>query len=333
MPKRRQASQRQAEELESLSSMIDQRDAVASTPAGRDTNSRTGLVNVDMLTQALQSAGLGSKREFKPPTYNGEGDIELFIGQFEDVANANRWEPVQCTLHLRTQLQGIAQECGRARTYEGILIDLRARFGISRQQAKERLSHMRRGHKQSIYELVAEISRLVSLGYPTLSESDKDSFTMDYMLRILDNRALQRHMLAIQPDSILEAVRATEEFLAIGGERGQSGGRVMPIGEDEEDITIQTLERGLVSVTNAITTQSALLTKLIEQLGDQRQPARRSIPQGRGNIQCYGCGGPHLRRNCPGQEASTKRDSRTTPVVTADSRGSMPGNEQGPAQA
>ena len=327
---------RQAEDLEDLASVTDPRETMTSTPVpSREVGSGSGLLSIETLTQALQMAGLGQKREFKPPSYCGEGDVELFISQFEDVADANRWETMQRTLHLRAQLQGVAQECGRARDYDHILSDLRARFGISKQQAKERLGHMRRGHKQSIYELVTEISRLINLGYPTLSDTDKDSFTMDYMLRILDNRALQRHMLAIQPASTAEAVRAAEEFFAIGGERTQAGGRVMPIGDEEEERAIQSLERGLVSVTNAIATQSALLTKLIEQLGEQRQPLQRNIPQGRGNIQCYGCGGPHLKRNCPGrgQEVSSKRGYSNALADAKDSRGPIQGNEQGPAQA
>ena len=333
---RRGRATRQTEELEELASMIEQRANTTSTPlTDRVAETRPELLSIETLTQALQLAGLGQKREFKPPSYGGEGDVELFISQFEDVADANRWEVVQRTLHLRAQLHGTAQECGRARDYEHIVADLRARFGMSRQQAKERLSHMRRNHKQSIHELATEISRLVQLGYPTLSETDRDSFTMDYMLRILDNRALQRHMLAMQPTSTLEAARAAEEFLAVGGERTQAGGRVMPVGDEAEDQAIKALERGLVSVTNAISTQSALLTQLIEQLGEQKRAVHNAIPQNRGNLQCYGCGGPHLKRNCPGrgQGVSGKGGYGSASAGARDSRGPIQGNEQGPAQA
>ena len=133
MSRKRRAT-RQTQELEELASIIDQRGTPTSTPIqSREVESGSGLLSIETLTQALQMAGLGQKRDFKPPSYSGEGDVELFVSQFEDVADANRWEAMQRTLHLRTQLQGVAQECGRARDYDHIIADLRARFGMSKQ--------------------------------------------------------------------------------------------------------------------------------------------------------------------------------------------------------
>ena len=42
---------------------------------------------MEVLAQAL--AGLNRPERFKTPSFNGEGDVELFLEQFQDVAIAN----------------------------------------------------------------------------------------------------------------------------------------------------------------------------------------------------------------------------------------------------
>ena len=41
------------------------------------------------ITQALKLSNTSSRSEIQPPTFNGEGDLTLFLKQFEDVADAN----------------------------------------------------------------------------------------------------------------------------------------------------------------------------------------------------------------------------------------------------
>ena len=55
------------------------------------------------ITQALKLTGTGPRTEIRPPSFNGEGDLSLFLKQFDDVADANQWTLVQRTLHLRSQ--------------------------------------------------------------------------------------------------------------------------------------------------------------------------------------------------------------------------------------
>ena len=45
------------------------------------------------ITQALKWFNTGNRQEIRPPSFNGEGDLKLFIKQFEDVAEANGWTP------------------------------------------------------------------------------------------------------------------------------------------------------------------------------------------------------------------------------------------------
>ena len=52
------------------------------------------------ITQALKLSSAGNRPEIRPPSFSGEGDLTLFIEQFEDVAEVNRWTPKQRTLHI-----------------------------------------------------------------------------------------------------------------------------------------------------------------------------------------------------------------------------------------
>ena len=49
------------------------------------------------ITQALKLSNTGNRPEIRPPSFNGEGDLKLFIKQFKDVAEANGWTPKQKT--------------------------------------------------------------------------------------------------------------------------------------------------------------------------------------------------------------------------------------------
>ena len=87
------------------------------------------------ITQALKLTNTGPRTEIRPPSFNGEDDLSLFLKQFDDVAvdvdvaDANQWTLVQRTLHLRNQLTGDTQGCGHGDSYIEIAEDLHARFG------------------------------------------------------------------------------------------------------------------------------------------------------------------------------------------------------------
>ena len=61
------------------------------------------------------------------------------------------------------------------------------------------------------------VQRLVDTAYPRLSRADKEQMAIDHLLRALDNRALQRHMLTIQPETVVDLVQAVDEYMAVGG--------------------------------------------------------------------------------------------------------------------
>ena len=59
------------------------------SPQPRGGHEAPGTFSFGDMAQVL--AGMRPRDNFRAPTYSGEGDVELFLGQFSDVAVANRW--------------------------------------------------------------------------------------------------------------------------------------------------------------------------------------------------------------------------------------------------
>lgn len=271
---------------------------------------------VDTLVQALGK--LTHRSTFKAPSYSGEGEVELFLEQFQDVALANEWSEHATLLHLRSSLTGAAMNYGRGNTPVEIFAALRARYGTSVRQAKERLLSLKRGSSQPIPDLALEIKGLVGLAHPTMSEREREQMAIDHLIRSLDNKALQRHLLTADTSTLAQAQVAIEEYLSVGGTD-----RAVVRTVEETEPTTQ-----LVDLTKAMVTQSEILSKVMSRLESLEQAATRneaaSIPrevvamppraiqsgQARGQFQtvfrpqgCFQCGGPHFKRDCPARPA------------------------------
>ena len=192
------------------------------------------------ITQARKLSSTGNRPETRPPSFSGEGDLKFFIKQFEDVAEANRWMPMQRTLHIRSQLTGDAQGCGHGDSYEEIIEDLHARFGVSRRQARDRLAAFKMKPGQSIYSQATEITRLVEVAFPTLAKAD----------RAWESKSIQRHSLAVAPLTIKAAVKVTAEYLAVSGT--EHAPRAIPVEQTELSTQPSALEINLKAIAEAV---------------------------------------------------------------------------------
>ena len=114
MPKRR-ATRSVPEDLASVLSRESDTENVTTRPTEPQT--------MEVLVQALRALGLSGRDNYKAPCFSGEGDIELFLSQFEDVARANGWAREQETFHLKPQLHGQVQNCSRGQTKAEIVED------------------------------------------------------------------------------------------------------------------------------------------------------------------------------------------------------------------
>jgi hypothetical protein len=261
---------------------------------------------VERLTQLLATAlQRQAPPRFNQPKYDGSSDVELFITQFNDVKHANNWGRAETLLHLRSCLEKDAIDCGRGEDYEEVLDNLRARFGLSVRQARDRLSALRREPNQSLHSLGVEVKRLVRLAYPTMAPADRTILAVEALKKAIDNRALSRHLLALQCETVESVVLAAEEYFQVAGSSLKPRSTVAVLGREgptPNSSQAQPMENeGLMArLVTALEQSSRVLAQFAAQNqvaagSGQNQPARTTR-----SLNCHKCGSPdHWKRNCP----------------------------------
>lgn len=247
---------------------------------------------------------------FEAPKYEGKGDVELFVRQFSDVAQANEWPRAAALLHLRRALKDGATDCGRAETVEGIFNALRARYGLTPMEARAKLVAMRRDSKTTLQEHSTEVERLVEVAYAEIPQDLRRTMSVDIFSSTIGNGYLQRHLLAVPTPTLDEAVKASNEYLQVQtGYRypkqsihGVEDGREEE--EDEPRQPVSTPTRQVAGVDPMVELMKVMraLTDKVEALNQpQRYPEER---EQRMSSQCYNCGGTgHWSRDCRRRQA------------------------------
>jgi hypothetical protein len=261
---------------------------------------------VSELVERLHELGT-SKPKFKAPKFSGETDVELFITQFLDISDANRWSEREGALHLRTSLEGPAANCGHSADLEEIIQDLRSRFGITAKQARLQLSQIQKKPKQSFHELGMEVTRLVKLAYPDQGRAFQTETALENFSRAVNHKSPQHHLLARPHDTIVEAITICNEYSQIEG--GKTSIAAIETPEPTRDTTTTQLQSMLSAMQELIHNQSKALAELAKNQSQKKK------------IECFECKGPHLKRNCP----LLKKQSQ-------ESNLQISGNEVSPAQ-
>ena len=275
----------------------------------------------DILEQMLVQPRPAAQTPFKAPSYDGNGDIDYFIRQFEAVADANGWNRGATLLHLREALKAEAQECGRPETLAGIYAALRARYGLTPREARTRLAALRKEHGTPLQAHATEIGRLMGVAYADLPAPTRTTMALEVFASTLGNAYLQRHLLAVDPVDLDTAVRAGNEFLQVKpmGDRRSPNSAVRTVEEESLDQVQPVAESEATQLTRTVAHLVEQVSRLQEQL---QQPARLPTrPQKERRPGCWGCGKQgHDRRECPTHPWTTTR------------AGTASGNDQGPQQ-
>ena len=264
---------------------------------------------------------------FKAPQFDGSGEVNYFIQQFTDVADANQWNPAATLLHLREALKDGARECGKANTIAGIFAALQARFGLSVREARAKLTSLRRDSRTSLQEHAAEVEKLVGIAYADLPERHRVQMALDTFCNTLGHAYLQRHLLAVHADTLEDAVRAGNEYLQIKPPSSSSirqiEGEDIPgdAGRCREDHFQVNQAAG--SGWEALMRTLQKLTAEVESLKAQQTQNKASVAPKSGEApkhnRCWGCDQEgHFKRDCP------RKASKDTKATS--------GNAEGPQQ-
>jgi hypothetical protein len=252
--------------------------------------------------------------QFKAPKFDGTSDVEYFIIQFLEVAEANDWQLAASLLHLREALKDGAKDCGRAGHIDGVFASLRARYGLSPREARLKISVLRKDSRSTLQEHATEVDRLCQIAFHDLPDHYRASMSLETFCNTLGNTNLQRHLLAVQALTLEQAVRAGNEFVQI---RGPSvpGSAIRAVDEEiEEEDRVAAVDQGIMGTLMKVLQQ---LSEKIDQLQVDR--GRPNATKGK-SVGCWGCGlEGHTRRNCPTHPWAAKPVTVTKAAGNGDS--------------
>ena len=117
---------------------------------------------------------------------------------------------------------------------------------------------------QSIYSPAAEVTRLVEVAFPTLADADRRAMALEYFTRTWESKNMQRHLLAVAPSTLKNAVQAIEEYLAVSGLEHTPW--AMPVKQTELPSQLSALEISLKAMAEAVTQQTMLLQRVLKKV-------------------------------------------------------------------
>ena len=234
---------------------------------------------------------------FKPPKFTGIGNVEVFIQQFNDVAEANQWIPAAALLHLRGALEDEARDCGAAADIAGVLAALRARFGLTPREARAKLSRLRREFKTPLQEYSARVGSLIQVAYPDLDPEVRLEMGLEHFINSLSHPTLQQHLLAVRPNSLEGAVNAGNEFLQV--RPSYAGIKQVDDLEEVED-RVEVVGPPQQDPFAALTAAMAQLAQGMETIKEMMT----AKPKKRDSLTCWHCGEVgHVKGQCRKRKA------------------------------
>jgi hypothetical protein len=284
----------------------------------------------EILERVLLHQPQGRKESFKIPEFNGETDINYFLRQFKDITIASEWNSAASLLHLREALKGKAQECGNADTVEDVFEALQAKFGISAREARNKITLLRRDTRTTLQEHATTVSKLMNTAYNDLPQDHRQRLVLDTFQNTINHAYLQRHLLAVNPGTLEDAIRAGNDFLQIKSNnfpatqvRSVEEEEITPIPEVQAvqtnplDALVKMVQQLTVEISSIKESQKNFQTKrdINKWENNKRNPEQ---PNNKPNV-CWGCGQP----------GHTKKECKTNPWSSSRP---MPGNGYGPQQ-
>lgn len=248
----------------------------------------------------------------KVPVFNGEGDVELFIEQFQHLVEVEEWTDEITVIKAREGLTGKAQTCGRYYSWPEIAESLRLHFGVTAADAGLQLNNLRRGTNQSLAEYGLEVQKLTRIAYEDAPEALQQRLAMERFKLGLNHTGLQGHLLARNPRSIEEAIPMGKEYLNVM-KRNTPVVREVEISERTEVQAVQPTT-ATPSLSQVVMELHKELEKMRIEMSRLQEQSNKRVNSIRKPLVCWGCQKEgHVRRACP-----------TNPAE--------PGNDQGPRQ-
>jgi len=275
----------------------------------------TPALTVEALATALQELqGTGQappsdRYRLSPPIFGGEGDVEQFIQKFQEVATIAEWPARVRILQFRACLTGRAKSFALRSDDEHILRALRTRFGLTAEEASDRLQALKRDRRTALEDHANEVERLAQTASSHATGTERKRLVYNAFFRSVNNADLQRHWMAAKVSSLEEALEMGKAYFQV---EGLQGARFTARQVVEDEIT--TLSNPQVAAATTKSPEQTQLTMLMDMVkglqatvtklqrgqADRWAPRVQDDPTRSSQLTCWGCGTPgHVRRHCP----------------------------------
>jgi len=132
---------------------------------------------------------------------------EHFITEVSEVTAICQW-PVRVTLiQLQLYLTGPAKPYGIVQDVGDIFETLRARFGLTAQDARMQLQGLRRNPKTTLRDQATVVERLAQVAYSNLPANGQQSLALDAFLQSINNLGLKQHLLVAEVERMEKVLR------------------------------------------------------------------------------------------------------------------------------
>jgi len=232
----------------------------------------TPTLTVEALVAALQGlqeqrqAPPGDRYHLEPPNFGGEGDVEQFITEFEDVATIAEWPARVRILQLRACLTGRTKSFTLGPDEEHIKRALRARFGFTPDEAADRLQVMRRDRKTPLEDHANEVQRLAQTAFGHATGSDRDHLVYNAFFWSVNHPDLQRYWLAAKVSSIEEALEMGKAYFQVEEPRRPSYTARQVVKGEEETTSPPTPQVAAAATKSPEQTQLTMLMDMVKGL-------------------------------------------------------------------
>ena len=268
----------------------------------------TALREVSRAGQAVP----GDRYRLRPPIFGGDGDVEQFIREFEEVATLAEW-PVQVRLlQLRTCLTGPAKSYALGPDVGHIFQALRSRFGLTARAARDRLRTIRRDRKTSLQDHANAIEALAQVAHGNDEPEAQRSAVYEAFFHTINNPGLQRYYLAAKVTTIEEALALGKAYYQVDGPQcadftanqvEEQPEVIKPAPPNPQVVAAATATPSpdqMTMLMDMVKGLQADMKQMQQEQADRRAPRPRGEPIGTSHLTCWGCGARgHVQRQCP----------------------------------
>jgi len=234
---------------------------------------------------------------------------EQFIREFQDVATIAEWPAQVRVLQLRACLTGRAKSFALGPDKEHILRALRTRFGLTAEEASDRLQVLRRARRTTLEDHANEVERLAQTAFSHATGPEWKRLVYNAFFRSVNNPDLQRYWMAAKVSSLEEALEMGKAYFQVEELQGARF-TAHQVVEDETTTlsnpqvaaaTTKSLEQTqLTMLMDMVKGLQATVTELQRGQAGKWAPRVRDDPTHSSQLTCWECGASgYVRRHCP----------------------------------